>query len=155
MTCYKLNLKISSANCNRICYVLLVLFIPCPDDAWRSFDCPKHKHWRYRSPRLCEINKISTRWPDAVCGCQFQLTKRIKTTHRLPLMSGQTCSYGIRYNHATPGWIREACPVSCRFHGHIIFCRFSHFQINYLLVQTQLHLQCKIPTQFFSNLREI
>ena len=34
---------------------------------------------------------------DAVCRCQFQLTERRKTTHRLPLMSGPTCLYGNRY----------------------------------------------------------
>ena len=71
--------------------------IPRPDDVWRIFDCSKHKHWRWPSPRLCEINKISTRWPDEVCRCQFQLTERRKATHRLPLMSGPTCSYGYRY----------------------------------------------------------
>ena len=33
----------------------------------------------------------------ARCGCQFQLTERRKTTHRLPMMSGPTCLYGNRY----------------------------------------------------------
>ena len=69
-------------------------FTPCPDDAWRFFDCPKHKRWRWRSQRLCEINKISARWPDDAV---FQPTERRKATHRFPLMSGPTYSYGNRY----------------------------------------------------------
>ena len=44
-----------------------------------------------------KLNKISARWPDAVCGCQFQPTERRKAIHRLPLMSGPTYSYGNRY----------------------------------------------------------
>ena len=84
-------------NFHLYCIISYLYCTTRPDDAWRIFDCSKHKHWRERSPRLCEINKISTRWPDAVCRCQFQLTERRKATHRLPLMSGPTCSYGYRY----------------------------------------------------------